>query len=45
MIPSTTVISSVANYHPHSLSGIEELNANLVHTGVLKVTVHGDIRK
>ena len=27
MIPSTTVISSVANYHPHSLSGIEELNA------------------
>ena len=36
MIPSTTVISSVANYHPHSLSGIEELNANLVHTGVFE---------
>lgn len=36
MIPSTTVISSVANYHPHSLSGIEELNANLVHTGIFE---------
>lgn len=34
MIPSTTLISSVANYHPHSLSGIELLNSNLVHTGV-----------
>lgn len=34
MVPSTTLISSVANYHPHSLSGIELLNSNLVHTGV-----------
>lgn len=34
LIPSTTVISSVANYHPHSLTGIELLNSNLVHTGV-----------
>ena len=34
IIPSTTLISSVANYHPHSLSGIELLNSNLVHTGV-----------
>lgn len=34
MIPSTNFISNVANYHPHSLSGIEGLNANLVHSGV-----------
>ena len=34
LIPSTTVISSVANYHPHSLTGIKLLNSNLVHTGV-----------
>ena len=34
MIPSTTLISSVANYHPHSLGGCEMLNSNLVHTGV-----------
>lgn len=34
MIPSTTLISSVANYHPHGLGGIELLNSNLVHTGV-----------
>ena len=36
MIPSTTLISSVSNYHPHSLTGIELLNANLVHTGVFE---------
>lgn len=34
MIPSTTLISSVANYHAHGLTGIELLNSNLVHTGV-----------
>lgn len=34
MIPSTTLISSVANYHAHGLTGLELLNSNLVHTGV-----------
>lgn len=34
IVPSTNFISSVSNYHPHSLSGIEGLNANLVHSGV-----------
>lgn len=34
MIPSTNFISNVSNYHPHSLSGIEGLNATLVHSGV-----------
>lgn len=34
--PSATVISSVANYHGHGLTGIELLNANLVHTGIFE---------
>lgn len=34
IVPSTNFISSVSNYHPHSLSGIEGLNSVLVHTGV-----------
>lgn len=33
-IPSTTLISSVAAYHPHGLTGIEDLNANLVKSGI-----------
>lgn len=33
-IPSTTLISSVAAYHPHGLSGIEGTNADLVKSGI-----------
>lgn len=36
LFPSTTVISSVANYHGHGLTGIELLNANLVHSGIFE---------
>ncbi len=34
MVPATNLIASVANYHPHSLTGIEGLNATLVNSGV-----------
>lgn len=34
LIPATNLIASVANYHPHSLTGIEGLNATLVNSGV-----------
>lgn len=34
LVPATNLIASVANYHPHSLTGIEGLNATLVNSGV-----------
>ena len=34
LIPSTELISAVSAYHPHSLTGIEDLNANLVNSNV-----------
>lgn len=37
-IPTTTLISSVAKWHPHGLTGIEDLNAVLTLSGVF----HGE---
>ena len=34
LIPSTELISAVSAYHPHSLTGIEDLNANLVNSNI-----------
>lgn len=34
MIPATTLLSQVSNYHPHSLTGLEGFNSVLVNSGI-----------